>query len=174
MDASTPSWLVGQGWVQLGELGLAFVLSSLIGLERELRGKHAGLRTQSLVGTASALMMLVSKYAFFDVLSDQVNLDPSRVAAGIMAGIGFIGGGLILARNGVVHGLTTAAAVWMTAAVGLAAGGGLWLVATAATLLYFVAVVGYTQIVKRLPQHHADRAGTAHKEELPLLHDDDD
>lgn len=150
----------GQGWTQVGELLLAFVLASLIGLERELRGKSAGLRTQALVGVASALMIMVSKYAFFDVLEENlVMLDPSRVAAGIMAGIGFIGGGLILARNGLVHGLTTAAAVWMTSAVGMTAGGGLWLLALVATALYFVTTVGYTAIVKRLPQHHADRAG---------------
>jgi len=173
MDASTPSWLVGQGWVQLGELGLAFVLASLIGLERELRGKHAGLRTQSIVGVAAALTMIVSKYGFFDVVGiEGVSFDPSRVAAGVLTGIGFIGAGLILARNGVVHGLTTAAAVWITAAIGLASGSGLWLIAIAATLLYFISVIGYTQVVKRLPQHHADRAGSG--SEPPLVENDDD
>src|ERR1700683_2424199 len=86
----------GQGWVQIGELGLAFVLSALIGLEREIRHKSAGLRTYTLVGFAAALIMLVSKYGFDDVLSaDRVVLDPSRIAAQIVTGIGFIGGGLI-------------------------------------------------------------------------------
>jgi hypothetical protein len=73
---------VGQGWVQLGELGLAFVLSALIGAEREIRHKSAGLRTYTLVGFGAALIMLVSKYGFMNILVDnRVVLDPSRIAA---------------------------------------------------------------------------------------------
>jgi len=141
----------GQGWLQLGELALAFVLSSLIGLERQLRGKSAGLRTQAIVGTASALFLLVSKYGFTDVLSDHVVLDPSRVAAQIVTGIGFLGAGLILTRRGTVRGLTTAASVWETAAIGMAAGAGLWLLALAVTALHFVVVYGFTAITRHLP-----------------------
>ena len=90
----------GQGWVQLGELGLAFVLSALIGLERDIRHKSAGFRTYTLVGFGAALNMLVSKYGFMDVLVDnRIVLDPSRIAAQIVTGIGFIGGGLILATG---------------------------------------------------------------------------
>ncbi|GIH17523.1 hypothetical protein Raf01_56950 [Rugosimonospora africana] len=88
----------GQGWTQLGELALALVLSAAIGLERELRQKSAGLRTHTLVGFSSALIMLVSKYGFTDVLGEHVTLDPSRVAARIVSGIGFIGGGLIFSK----------------------------------------------------------------------------
>jgi putative Mg2+ transporter-C (MgtC) family protein len=113
---------VGQGWPQLAELGLAMVLSAAIGLEREIRQKSAGLRTHTLVGFAAALIMLVSEYGFFDVLSAHVTLDPSRIAAQIVSGIGFIGGGLIFIRRGAVRGLTTAAVIWLTAAVGMAAG----------------------------------------------------
>src|SRR5580698_5123390 len=99
----------GQGWVQLSELALAFVLSALIGLEREIRQKSAGLRTHTLVGVAAALIMLVSKYGFMDVLANgRVVLDPSRVAAQVVSGIGFIGGGVIFMRRDVVRGLTTA------------------------------------------------------------------
>src|ERR1700735_3243274 len=90
----------GQGLKQLGELGLAFGLSSLIGLEREWRQKSAGLRTHTLVGTGAALLVIVSKYGFSDVLGSNVILDPSRVAAQIVSGIGFIGGGLIFVRGG--------------------------------------------------------------------------
>jgi putative Mg2+ transporter-C (MgtC) family protein len=93
-------------------LGLAFGLSSLIGLEREWRQKSAGLRTHTLVGTGAALLVVVSKYGFSDVLGPHVILDPSRVAAGIVSGIGFIGGGLIFVRGDAVRGLTTAAIVW--------------------------------------------------------------
>ena len=153
-------WLSeGQSWVQLAELGLAFVLSSLIGLERELRQKSAGLRTHTLVGVGAALFMLVSKYGFFDVLSDEVLLDPSRVAAQIVSGIGFIGGGLIFVRRDVVSGLTTAASIWLTAAIGMAAGGGLALLAVAATAAFFVAVPGYTALVRLLPRSRSALSG---------------
>src|ERR1700691_5719758 len=116
----------GQGWLKLGELGLAFSLSILIGIEREIRHKSAGLRTYTLVGFSAALIMLVSKYGFGDVLvADRVVLDPSRVAAQIVTAIGFIGGALIFVRRDNVRGLTTAAIVWLTAAVGMACGAGL-------------------------------------------------
>jgi putative Mg2+ transporter-C (MgtC) family protein len=143
--------LEGQGLVQIGELVLAFGLSSLIGLERQLRGKPAGLRTQAIVGTTAALMLLVSKYGFFDVLRDGVVLDPSRVAAQVVSGVGFLGAGLILTRRGAVRGLTTAAAVWETAAIGMAAGAGLWLLALVVTALHFVTVYVYTTVARRLP-----------------------
>ncbi|NYJ73500.1 MgtC/SapB family protein [Allobranchiibius huperziae] len=142
----------GQGVVQIAELLLAFVLSSGIGLERTLRGKSAGLRTQSIVGTTAAAILLVSKYGFTDVLhSGSVVLDPSRVAAQVVSGIGFLGAGLILSRGGVVRGLTTAAAVWETAAIGMAAGAGLWLIALVVTALHFVTVFGYTELAHHLP-----------------------
>lgn len=94
--------LGGADWplLQLAELGLAFVLSALIGLERELRQKSAGLRTYTLVGFSSALIMLVSKYGFTDIIQqDRIVLDPSRIAAQIVSGIGFIGGGVIFVRK---------------------------------------------------------------------------
>jgi putative Mg2+ transporter-C (MgtC) family protein len=141
----------GQGWRQIGELLLAFGLSSAVGLERQLRGKDAGLRTQSIVGTSSALILLVSKYGFADVLSaGTVVLDPSRIAAQIVSGIGFLGAGLIITRHGAIHGLTTAAAVWETAAIGMAAGAGLPLLASAVTALHFVIVFGYTALNRKL------------------------
>jgi putative Mg2+ transporter-C (MgtC) family protein len=135
----------GQGWTQIGLLALAFVLSSIIGLERELRQKAAGLRTHSLVGVGAALFVLVSKYGFGDVLKPGlVTVDPSRVAAQVVSGIGFIGGGLIFVRGDLVRGLTTAAIVWLTAAVGMACGSGLALLAVVVTAGHFVVVLGYT------------------------------
>ncbi|MCL2581506.1 MAG: MgtC/SapB family protein [Streptosporangiales bacterium] len=143
----------GQGLLQFGELGLAFVLSALIGLERELRGKAAGLRTHMVVGVAAALIMLVSKYGFTDVLVRQVIvLDPSRVAAQIVSGIGFLGAGLIIVRRDSVHGLTTAATIWLTAAIGMAAGAGLAGLAAAVTALYFLALYGFPMLLRRLPK----------------------
>lgn len=141
----------GQGWTQVVELLIAFVLSSIVGFERELRGKAAGLRTQAIVGTASALILMVSKYGFADVIGNDVILDPSRIAAQIVSGIGFLGAGLIITRQGAIRGLTTAAAVWETAAIGMAAGAGLPLLAVVVTVLHFVTVLGFTPLIARLP-----------------------
>src|SRR3984957_18024660 len=131
----------GQTGLQLAELGLAFVLSALIGLEREIRQKSAGLRTYTLVGFASALIILISKYGFTDVLQqDRIVLDPSRIAAQVISGIGFIGSGVIFVRKDLVRGLTTAATVWLTAAVGMACGAGLPILAIAVTAGHFVVI----------------------------------
>lgn len=131
---------------------LALVLSSVIGAEREIRQKSAGLRTYALVGTGSALFMLVSEYGFQGGgFGAHVTLDPSRVAAQIVSGIGFVGGGLIFVHRTNVRGLTTAAGVWVTAAVGMAAGGNLPLLATITTVLYLLVSYGYPLITDRLP-----------------------
>lgn len=148
---------LGQSWLQFAELGLAFVLSSAIGLEREFRAKSAGLRTHTLVGVAAALIVLVSKYGFGDtIVRSAVVLDPSRVAAQIVSGIGFIGGGLIFVHRDVVRGLTTAAIIWLTAAVGMACGAGLPLLALFVTALHFLVVYGYTGLAKRILVEHSD------------------
>jgi putative Mg2+ transporter-C (MgtC) family protein len=141
----------GQGWAQIGGLALAFALSSIIGLERELRHKSAGLRTHTLVGVGAALFVLVGKHGFADVKTGgAVVLDPSRVAAQVVSGIGFIGGGLIFVRGDLVRGLTTAAIVWMTAAVGMACGSGLAVLAIAVTGGHFLVVLGYTHLERRM------------------------
>lgn len=143
----------GQGWQQVALFALAALLSLLIGIEREAQQKAAGIRTYTLVGIGSALFMLVSKFGFNDVLSAHVTLDPSRVAAQIVSGLGFIGGGLIFVRRDVVRGLTTAASVWLTAAVAATAASGLWLLAVLATAVYFVvlyAVKPLSQLATRL------------------------
>ncbi|NHD15734.1 MULTISPECIES: MgtC/SapB family protein [Actinopolyspora] len=135
----------------LVELGAALLLSSLIGLEREVRAKSAGLRTHALVGVGTALLVLVSKYGFLDTLEwSNVQLGPSRVAAQIVSGIGFIGGGLIFVRRDAVRGLTTAATVWVVAAVGMACGSGLLVLAAATTLAHFIVAVGYQYLVALL------------------------
>ncbi|MBS0612133.1 MAG: MgtC/SapB family protein [Proteobacteria bacterium] len=141
----------GQSWLQFSELALAFVLSSLIGLEREFRAKSAGLRTHTLVGVAAALIMLVSKYGFDDVIvRNSVMLDPSRVAAQIVSGIGFIGGGVIFVQRDVVRGLTTAAIIWLTAGVGMACGAGLPLLALFVAAGHFIVVFGYARLAQRI------------------------
>ncbi|HVU77666.1 MAG TPA: MgtC/SapB family protein [Gaiellaceae bacterium] len=145
--------IAGQGWRQIWELALAFGLSSVIGWERELRQKSAGLRTHTLVGTGAALFLIVSKYGFSDVLvAGHVVLDPSRVAAQVVSGIGFIGGGLIFVRRDVVRGLTTAAIIWVTAAVGMACGAGLIVLALVVTALHLVVVLVYPLLEERTPR----------------------
>jgi putative Mg2+ transporter-C (MgtC) family protein len=142
-----------EGWRQLGELGIALLLSAAVGLEREIRQKSAGLRTHTLVGVGAALFMLISKYGFNDVLEPgRVIVDPSRVAAQIVTGVGFLGAGLIFVRGGSVRGLTTAASIWVTAAIGAAAGAGLPVLAAAATAIYFLVALAFPQVARRLPR----------------------
>lgn len=149
--------LVGQGWLQAGELGAALVLSACIGVEREIRQKDAGLRTHTLVGFGAALFMLVSKYGFNDVLhAHEIVVDPSRIAAQIVSGIGFVGAGLIFVRKDSVRGLTTAASVWLVAAIGAAAGAGLLVIAATATAVYLVIIAGAFRVLSRhLPRSPA-------------------
>jgi putative Mg2+ transporter-C (MgtC) family protein len=145
----------GQGLSQLVELGIAFLLSAAIGVEREIRHKSAGLRTYTVVGTTAALFLLISKYGFTDVLvNGLVVLDPSRVAAQIVTGIGFIGAGLIFVRDDRVAGLTTAATVWLVTAIGMACGAGLPLLAVAATVAYFIVALVFPFILSILPGTH--------------------
>jgi putative Mg2+ transporter-C (MgtC) family protein len=142
-----------EGWRQAGELGLAFALSAVIGLEREVHQKHAGLRTYTLVGAGAALFMLISKYGFTDVqVPGLVVLDPSRVAAQIVSGVGFLGAGLIFVSRGAVRGLTTAAAIWVTAAVGAAAGAGLPVLAALTAVMYLITVLAFPVLTRRLPR----------------------
>ncbi|MBY8887870.1 MgtC/SapB family protein [Streptomyces sp. PTM05] len=136
----------------MAEIGLALVLSTLVGIERAVQQKSAGLRTHTLVGVGSALFMEVSQHGFNSVLGmNHVALDPSRVAAQIVSGIGFIGGGIIFVRRDAVRGLTTAAAVWLTCAIGMACGGGLPLLAIAATVVHFLVTRGYPLVTRRFP-----------------------
>jgi putative Mg2+ transporter-C (MgtC) family protein len=144
--------LDGEGWRQVAELGLALLLSAAIGLEREIRQKDAGLRTHTLVGVGAALFMLISKYGFTDVLVPRlIVLDPSRVAAQVVTGVGFLGAGLIFVRRNSVRGLTTAASIWVTAAIGTAAGAGLLVLAALATGIYFLVALAFPALVRRLP-----------------------
>lgn len=117
-----------QLWLAL-DLILAALLGFFIGLERKLRDKEAGIRTHTIVAFGAALMMVISKFAF------DSEADSARVAAQIVAGIGFLGAGIIVYKKNVVHGLTTAAGVWTTAGIGMACGGGLWLIAIIATIV---------------------------------------
>lgn len=121
---------------------LAAACGAGIGYERKNRLKEAGIRTHLIVALGAALTMMVSKYGFFDVVSEAIKLDPSRVAAQIVSGVGFLGAGMIFVRRQSVSGLTTAAGIWATAGVGMAVGSGMYIVGVAGTLMIIL-----TQIV---------------------------
>jgi putative Mg2+ transporter-C (MgtC) family protein len=121
----------------------AAVLGSMIGFERERLLWAAGIRTHMLVCVGSCLIMIVSQYGFSNILTyEHVVLDPSRIAAQVVSGIGFLGAGAILARGEIVKGLTTAASIWTVAAIGLAVGGGLYLAAGASTVIILIILAG--------------------------------
>lgn len=118
---------------------IAAILGGIIGFEREYRAKEAGLRTHFLVAMGSALFMILSQYGFDDLLGvDSISLDPSRIASQVVTGIGFIGAGTIIFQKHVIKGLTTAAGLWVTSAIGLTCGSGMYLLATTATILVLV------------------------------------
>ena len=120
---------------------LASCCGLCIGIERTNRLKDAGIRTHLIVCMGAALMMLVSKYGFFDVstIAGFFKADVSRVASSVVAGIGFLGAGIIFERNRCVTGLTTAAGIWTTAGIGMAMGAGMYLIAVAGTMILITA-----------------------------------
>lgn len=134
----------------ISRLVLAAALGSVIGFERERLSWAAGLRTHMLVCVGSTLIMIVSAFGFADVLGNQhVVLDPSRIAAQVVSGIGFLGAGSILLRGEIIRGLTTAASLWSVAAIGLAVGGGLYTASIAATIIILIILAGIKPIEKR-------------------------
>jgi putative Mg2+ transporter-C (MgtC) family protein len=142
-------------WEMVLRLILAAGLGSVIGLERERLMWTAGLRTHMLVSVGACLMILVSAYGFNKVLGDHVVLDPSRVAAQVVSGIGFLGAGSIIMRNQMIKGLTTAASLWAVAGIGLAAGAGLYTAAVATTAIIMAILIGLKPLEQR---YHAARS----------------
>ena len=156
-------------WDFVWRLVLAAIFGTIIGLDREYREKEAGFRTHFLVSLGSALMMIVSQYGFSEILThDDVSLDPSRIAAQVVSGIGFIGAGTIIFNHQIVRGLTTAASLWATAGIGLTAGAGMSWLALAATILTLVALEGLSLVFRSLGSRRmvvvfsaSDRTGVA-------------
>lgn len=156
-------------WDFVWRLVLAAIFGTIIGLDREYREKEAGFRTHFLVSLGSALMMIVSQYGFSVILThDGVSLDPSRIAAQVVSGIGFIGAGTIIFNHQIVRGLTTAASLWATAGIGLTAGAGMSWLALAATILTLVALEGLSLVFRSLGSRRmvvvfsaSDRTGVA-------------
>ncbi|RKP46152.1 MgtC/SapB family protein [Pararobbsia silviterrae] len=134
----------------ISRLIIAALLGSVIGFERERLNWAAGLRTHMLVCVGSALIMLVSAFGFADVLGQKdVVLDPSRIAAQVVSGIGFLGAGSILLRGEIVRGLTTAASLWSVAGIGLAVGGGMYTAAIGATIIIVIILAGVKPLERR-------------------------
>jgi putative Mg2+ transporter-C (MgtC) family protein len=134
----------------LSRLLMAALLGSVIGFERERLNWAAGLRTHMLVCVGASLMMLVSAFGFAEALTQKnVVLDPSRVAAQVVSGIGFLGAGSILLRGEVVRGLTTAASLWSVAGIGLAVGGGMYTAAIGATVIILIILAGVKPLERR-------------------------
>jgi putative Mg2+ transporter-C (MgtC) family protein len=145
-DQAINRWATSLGWPLEGALRLllAAAAGGMVGLEREVRGRQAGFRTYLLVCLGSALVMIVSTQFAFHQWQAQaginITVDPGRIAYGIMTGVGFLGAGTIIHSRGSVRGLTTAAGIWCVAAVGLAVGFGLYLLAIIATMVIVAAL----------------------------------
>ena len=140
---------------------VASLLGGIIGLEREYRAKEAGFRTHFLVALGSAVFMIVSAYGFGEVSMDGMTSrwDVSRVAAQVVSGIGFIGAGTIIFRKqeNMVSGLTTAAGLWVTAAIGLACGGGMYVLAIAASILVLVGLEAFNFFLHKMDKHRKEQ-----------------
>lgn len=162
-------------WDLIGRLALSALLGSFIGYERERLAWAAGLRTHMLVAVGSTMVMIVSAYGFADVTGPGISLDPSRMAAQVVSGIGFLGAGAILARGEVVRGLTTAASVWSVAGIGLAVGGGLYISAVAATAIILIILAGIKPLERRFIGARQPRALLIYADRdtlsLPKLHE---
>jgi putative Mg2+ transporter-C (MgtC) family protein len=142
-------------------LGVAALLGLAIGLERERLDRAAGLRTHALVCLSAALIMIVSAYGFTDALdlsNGNVSLDPSRVAAQVVSGVGFLGAGVIIFRRNAIHGLTTAASLWAIAGIGLACGGGLIWPAVLATGI----ILAIQSMIRPIEMRYSSKRSTHH------------
>jgi putative Mg2+ transporter-C (MgtC) family protein len=137
-------------WDVVLRVCLATVLGGLVGVERERSERAAGLRTHAMVGLGAAVFMIISAFGFGDILGARaVVLDPSRVAAQIVTGIGFLGAGTIIFQREMVRGLTTAASIWAVAAIGAAVGGGMWVLAGSTTALTLGVLAGLKPVENR-------------------------
>lgn len=124
---------IGQ-WELLVRLLVACVCGCVIGVERSFRQKEAGIRTHVILALGAALMMIVSKYGFFDLVAQNIDADGSRIASNIVTGISFLGAGVIFVRGGSIKGLTTAAGIWATAGIGMALGAGMYTIGISCTV----------------------------------------
>ena len=143
-------------WEYILRLIAAGVFGGIIGLNREYRAKEAGYRTHFLVSVGSALLMIVSQYAFIDLAQEEgYSVDPGRIAAQVVSGIGFLGAGTIILHKHFVRGLTTAAGIWTTAGIGLAAGAGMYIISIIATILTLIGLEVLGMIFKQVGRRNS-------------------
>ncbi|MGO2035239.1 MAG: MgtC/SapB family protein [Brevibacterium sp.] len=160
------------GLIEAELLLASFVFCSLIGFERQFRQKSAGYRTHVLVGIGTCAFTLVSAYGFAGVLDNDVRLDPSRIAAQIVSGIGFLGAGVIFKGRNMVRGLTTAATIWVTAAVGMACGAGMVTLAAMLTALHLLTLFVIAPLIRRIPDNdHRKLLRIAYRDGSGILRD---
>ena len=149
-------------WEYILTIFIGAILGGAIGLEREYRSKEAGFRTHFLVGLGSALFMVLSMHGFDGFESQPgviIQRDPARMAAQVVSGIGFIGAGTIIFQKSenVVRGLTTAAGLWVTAAIGLACGGGMYVIAIASTILVLTGLEAFNFILHKIKRKKKEK-----------------
>lgn len=139
-------------------LGAAWAAGAAVGLERTFHGRAAGFRTHALVALGCALVMMLALYEFYlyppGVPHQIISLAPGRIVQGIMTGIGFLGGGVIFKEGLTVHGLTTAASIWVTAAIGVLIGMGFWVPALVGVTIMLITLSLMRQVENRLPQQY--------------------
>ncbi|MBQ9450951.1 MAG: MgtC/SapB family protein [Bacteroidales bacterium] len=151
--------------IEIGEMILRIavggLLGALIGLERHLRAKEAGIRTHFLVGLGSALFMVISQFAF----PDAERFDAARIAAQVVSGMGFLGAGLIIFQKNSVRGLTTAAGIWVVSAIGLASGAGMFWLGAAAAVMAVICLEAMHFFLRHYEQHQIRVSFSADSEE---------
>lgn len=157
---------------------ISLLMGGLIGLERAWHGRPAGLRTHSLVCVSSSLLMLLTVYQW-ELLSatvplEAIRIDPTRMAQGIMTGIGFLGAGVIMKEKLTIRGLTTAASIWMTASIGIMVGLGFYTSASAATIITLIVLALFGRMENKLPARRFGRLVLRYKTSDETLHEDID
>lgn len=147
-------------WTYLGPLGLALLLGLAVGAEREWQGKPAGMRTHGLIAVGACLFVLAGRYGF-DHVPGTVGVDPARIAAQVVTGVGFLGAGVVFYHRNLVHGMTTAASIWSTTAVAIACGAGLYWAGVAVAVAQLVVVAGLAPVEDAIARH-AKHTGRLH------------
>lgn len=164
--AGAKAWLEPWQWEAIARMLVAAAVGAAVGLEREIHGRAAGLRTQILVCLGCCIVMLASLHfpRLYESLGADsvVRLDPARLAYGVVAGIGFLGAGVIMKQGSRPHGLTTAASLWCTGAVGLAVGLGMYAVAGIGAAIMLFTLLALRAVDRLLPSHHYMRLTVSH------------
>jgi len=152
---------MGDLWAQLGPLALALVLGLAVGAEREWQGKPAGMRTHALIAVGACLFVIAGRYGFGEHVPGTPGVDPARIAAQVVTGVGFLGAGVIFFHRNLVFGMTTAASIWSTTAIAIACGAGLYWAAVAVAVVQVAVVAGLAPF-ENVIARHAKHTGHLH------------